>query len=136
MKEKKLIKKDFYEAIIKAMQTGEINIDPQLVIEWAQNEIVQLDAKAEKAKARAEKKKAEGDPMMDWVRQVLTDDFAFTSDITLKVGEIAGEDADITVHKIQYRLNQLVKSGVAEATDKQVEGDKKRTLKAYRKVSE
>ena len=66
-------KRDFYEAIIKAMETGETNIEPAKIIEFCENEIALLDKKADKAKERAAAKKAEVDELMEKVYAVLSD---------------------------------------------------------------
>ena len=131
----KVTKKDYYNNIIQAMKTGEVTIDPVDIIAFCENEIAMLDRKAEKAKERAAAKKADGDALTDAVRAVLTDEFAITADITLKVAEALGDDAEVTIHRVQYRLTQLAKNGEAEVTDMKIEAtetSKARTLKAYR----
>lgn len=134
----KVTKKDYYNNIIQAMKTGEVTIDPVDIIAFCENEIAMLDRKAEKAKERAAAKKADGDALTDAVRAVLTDEFAITADITLKVAEALGDDAEVTIHRVQYRLTQLAKNGEAEVTDMKIEATentKARTLKAYRKAN-
>lgn len=134
----KVTKKDYYNNIIQAMKTGEVTIDPVDIIAFCENEIAMLDRKAEKAKERAAAKKADGDALTDAVRAALTDEFAITADITLKVAEALGDDAEVTIHRVQYRLTQLAKNGEAEVTDMKIEATentKARTLKAYRKAN-
>lgn len=134
----KVTKKDYYNNIIQAMQTGEVTIDPVDIIAFCENEIAMLDRKAEKAKERAAAKKADGDALTDAVRAALTDEFAITADITLKIAEALGDDAEVTIHRVQYRLTQLAKNGEAEVTDMKIEATentKARTLKAYRKTN-
>ena len=103
--------------------------------EWADvinNEIDLLDAKSSKAKARAAEKKAENDALTDIVISVLGEDFETIPAITDKVLEA---DKTATVSKVQYRLVQLTKSGMAESSDIKVsDGTKTRTLKGYKKV--
>ena len=133
MTEKKITKKEFYAGIIEAMQTGNSPIAPDEVIAFCENEIALLDKKAEKAKARAAAKRAEGDELTDVVKAALTDEFATRADIALKVAETYGEDA--TVAKVGYRLTQLVAAGAAEVTDIKIaatETSKARTIKGYR----
>lgn len=133
MTEKKITKKEFYAGIIEAMQTGNSPIAPDEVIAFCENEIALLDKKAEKAKARAAAKRAEGDELTDTVKSVMsTDEFEVIADIAAKVAEI---DAESTIHKVTYRLGQLVKNGFAESTDVKIpggEGTKARTIKGYR----
>lgn len=134
----KVTKKDYYNNIIQAMKTGEVTIDPVDIIAFCENEIAMLDRKAEKAKERAAAKKAGGDALTDAVRAALTDEFAITADITLKIAEALGDDAEVTIHRVQYRLTQLAKNGEAEVTDMKIEATentKARTLKAYRKAN-
>ena len=74
MTEKKITKKEFYAGIIEAMQTGNSPIAPDEVIAFCENEIALLDKKAEKAKARAAAKRAEGDELTDTVKSVMSTD--------------------------------------------------------------
>lgn len=129
---KKITKRDMYDAIKEAMNTGKCPIEPDEVIAFCDKEIAALDRKAEKARENAAKRRAEGDALTDKVRAVLTNEYETIADITDKIGE-----DDVTVSKVQYRLNQLVANGEAEKTDITVgEGQSKRTLKGYRVSTE
>lgn len=130
----KVTKRDYYNNIIQAMQTGEVSIDPVDIVAFCENEIAMLDRKAEKAKERAAAKKADGDALTEAVKNALTDEFAVTADIAMKVAEAVGDEFEVSVHKVQYRLTQLAKNGEAEVTDMKIEpeGGKARTLKAYK----
>ena len=130
-------KKDYYTNIIQAMQTGEVTIDPVEIVAFCENEIAMLDRKAEKAKERAAAKKADGDALTEAVKAALTDDFMIAADITIKVAEAVGDELEVSVHKVLYRLTQLVKNNEAEVADVKVpsaDGGKARTLKAYKKI--
>ena len=135
MTEKKITKKEFYAGIIEAMQTGNSSIASDEVIAFCENEIALLDKKAAKAKERQAAKKAEGDELTDTVKSVMsTDEFEVIADIAAKVAEI---DSEATVHKVSYRLTQLVKNGLAESTDVKIpggEGVKARTIKGYKLI--
>lgn len=136
--EKKLTKKEIYAGIIEGMKTGNCPIAADEVVAFCENEIALLDKKAEKAKERAAAKRAEGDELTDIVKSALTDEFQVTADIAKAVLEATGNE-DYTVHKIQYRLGQLVKNGVAESTDVKIpggEGQKTRTIKGYRLLND
>jgi hypothetical protein len=136
MSEKKLTKKDFYEAIKVAMETGDCPVDPTEVIAFCENEVALLDKKAAKAKERQAAKKAEGDELTEIVKSVLTDEFQVTADIAKAVLEATGNE-DNTVHKISYRLGQLVKNGEAESTDVKIpatETSKARSVKGYKLI--
>ena len=133
--EKKITKREMYEAIKTGCTTGEWTVSDAEIVEFCDNEIALLDKKAIKAKERAAEKRAAGDELTDAVRAALTDEFAIIADIAAKVAETYGEDA--TVAKVTYRLGQLVKNGEAENTDVKVaggEGQKTRTIKAYKLI--
>ena len=121
---KKITKKDNFTAIAEFLADAGKT-------EWADvinHEIELLDKKAATAKATAAKKKVEGDALTDAVAAVLTDELATIADITAKI-----EGDDVTVAKVQYRLNQLVANGKARKEQVTVSGDgsKARKLMAY-----
>lgn len=127
-KTKKITKRDIYEAIAQAMETGESTIEPQEIIDFCHKEIAALDRKAEKARENAAKKREEGDALLELVRNALTDEYQTIADVTKAI-----DSEDVSVARVQYRLNQLVSMNRAEKTDISVgEGQSKRTLKAYR----
>ena len=131
--EKKITKREMFEAIKTGCTTGEWTVSDVEIAEFCDNEIALLDKKAIKAKERAAEKRAAGDELTDAVRAALTDEFTIIADIAAKVAETYGEDA--TIARVTYRLTQLVKNGEAENGDVRVEGgegQKTRTIKAYR----
>ena len=135
--EKKITKREMFEAIKAGCTTGEWTVSDVEVAEFCDNEIALLDKKAIKAKERAAEKRAAGDELTDAVRAALTDEFAIIADIAAKVAETYGEDA--TIARVTYRLTQLVKNGEAENGDVKVEGgegQKTRTIKAYRLLND
>lgn len=118
---KKITKKEKYGIIAEAMA------DNAMIVEFCEAEIAALEKKAEKAKERAAKKKAEGDELKEVVKSVLTSEFQTIADIAEQI-----EGEDITVGKISYRLNALVKDGFAVKEDVTVEVNGKNTKrKAY-----
>ena len=128
MTEKKITKKDNFNAIIEVLT----EVGREDLADVIKHEIELLDAKSSKAKARAAEKKAENDALTDIVISVLGEDFETIPAITDKVIEV---DETATVSKVQYRLVQLVKSGAAESSEIKVsDGTKSRTLKGYKKV--
>lgn len=128
MTEKKITKRDNFNAIIGVL----IDADREDLAKVIEHEIELLDAKSSKAKATAAKKKAEGDALRDAVQAVLTDEFQTIADITAKV-----EGEDVSVAKVQYRLNALVGAGIAVKEQVTVgEGESRRKLMAYRIDSE
>ena len=121
---KKITKKDNFTAIAEFLSANGKT-------EWADvinHEIELLDKKAATAKATAAKKKVEGDALTDAVAAVLTDELQTIADIAAQV-----EGDDVTVAKVQYRLNQLVGNGKARKEQVTVSGDgsKARKLMSY-----
>ena len=127
----KMTKREMYEVIAKAAETGVWEVETADIVAFTAKEIAALDKKAEKARERAAQKKAEGDALRDAVQAVLTDEFATIADIAAQV-----DVEDATVHKITYRLTALVKAGMAEKQEVTVEAGegKKRKVMAYRAV--
>lgn len=126
----KLTKRSVYEALLKMVETGTLEITEDELKTFCENEIALLDKKAEKAKERAATKRAEGDALTDAVRGALTGEFESIADIAARI-----EGEDVTVAKVSYRLTQLAKNG--EAVKEQItipgsEGQKARKVMAYK----
>ena len=134
MTTEKITKREMYEAIIGAMETGEIKYAPNEVIAFCQNEIELLDKKAAKAKERAAAKSAENDEIMIKVRDVLSpNEFMPIADVVKAIG-----DPDLTAAKVQYRLRKLAEANEAEKTEVTIagaEGSKARKVVAYRRLT-
>lgn len=125
--ENKVTERDILTAIVNGTED---DLDPQVLVDWAEKKLAQLDAKAAKQRARAAEKRAEGDILTDQIMDVMTDEF-------LSIAEVAdlvrGDDESITVAKVQYRLNKAFKDGLLEKGEKQSETDgRKRKVTAYR----
>lgn len=123
----KITKKEILETIGNFFENyeGEIagNVTKEAIINYVTITIDQLDAKAVKAKERAEKAKAEGDEIRAAIEAVLTNEFKTTADIIAEVGI-----EDLSPGKVAARMSQLIKAGKATKTDVKV-GDRK--VKAY-----
>lgn len=127
-------KRDFYEAIIKAMETGETDIESTKIIEFCENEIALLDKKADKAKERAAAKKAEADELMDKVYAVLSDTEFMTRNAVMDA--LGDMPEDVSISKVGARLTKLVgaeKVEKAEQTVANAEGKKSKVM-GYRKI--
>ena len=126
MADKKVTKKMVLEGIKVAVENGADfgEVSKEDVMSYVETTIAQLDAKAEKSKERASKKKAEGNAFKDAIAAVLTDEFQTIDDIVAKV-----DFEDATRAKITARLSQLVKDGAAHKTTVSV-GDNKRVAYA------
>ena len=132
-----MTKREVFEAIIAGVDAGNITIEGMEsadLVSFFEKEIVNLDKRAERSRATAAKKRAEGDALKDVIKDILSDEFQTIADV---VAQIEGED--VTASKVTYRLNALVAEGYAEKTDHNVpatEGAKARVVKAYRLASQ
>ena len=89
------------------------------VIEFADNTIAQLEAKAAKAKETAAKKRAEGDALREQVETLLTDEFQTIAEIAAQI-----DDPEVTNAKVSNRLSALVKLNLAHKAKVDVDGRK------------
>ena len=129
--EKKITKREKFE-MLKEIIRGDVNVEMTVeqaeLIDFLDAQIVAIDTKAEKAKARNAVKKANGDELRDVVQSVLTNELQTIDAI---VAQIEGEE--VTKAKITARLTSLVKNGIAEKED--VKDEEGRKLKAYKLVA-
>ena len=128
-----MTKREVFEAIITATNAGSVSVDgmtSEEVVAFFENEIGNLDKRAERSRATAAKKREAGDALTETVKGILTDDFQTIADIAAQI-----EGEDVTASKVTYRLNALVKEGYAEKADVQVpgiDGAKARVVKAFK----
>ena len=135
--EKKITKRTVLEALIAAANEGNVHMMTEDVtvtdvIAYAENEIALLDKRAERAKVRAEKAKAEADELTEVVYAAMTDEFETIADIATRI-----EGADVTVGKVGARLRKLVDLGRAEKGELKIKGEdgsKTRVLVAYKRA--
>ena len=69
-KEKKMTKKEYYD-LIKNIIEGANIAEKNELIEFINKQIAQIDAKAEKAKAKAAEKRAAGDELREVIKTIL-----------------------------------------------------------------
>lgn len=119
---KKLTKKDYF-GMIREMVEGASVENKEELLAFVDSQVTMLDAKAEKAKARAAEKRAEGDELRATVKSVLTNEFQGIEDILPQV-----EGEEITKAKIIARLTQLVKAGEVEKAKAKTEDKKEITV--------
>lgn len=116
----------------KAVYTGilEGTIDADVLKAFAEKKLAQLDKRAESAKIRAAKKKAEGDALIEAVFACIGDEAKTRTQIT---SELIDEGYDVTEGKITARLTKLVKDGrIAKAKGKVTgEDGKSKTATLY-----
>ena len=132
METTKITERMILEAIKETFETGSSPIDPVEVVAFCERKLAALDNKSAKAKERAAAKKADGDALYEQVKSALTNELQTIAEIA---GEVIEINADASVSRVQYRLNQLVADGVAVKEQVSVpgaEGGKARKLMAYK----
>lgn len=128
-----MTKREVFEAMITGVNAGTVSVEgmeKEEVVAFFENEITNLDKRAERSRANAAKKREASDAMTETIKGVLTEEYQTIADI---VEQLEGED--ITASKVIYRLNTLVKANLVEKADVQVsasENVKARVVKGYR----
>ena len=106
----KMTERDIYNAMING------TIDADVMVEFAEKKLAQLDKRNEKSKERAAAKRAEADELTEKVAEFVTDEAQTRDQITNAMVE-AGYD--VTVGKVQARLTKLIEaSRIAKAKAK------------------
>lgn len=125
-----ITKKDVLNAIATVItedfevKVGDVTVTAEDVNDYIEKTIEQINAKNEKAKARAAEKKAEGDGLRAKIAELLTDEFQTGEQITAAIA-----DPEVTKAKVIARLSQLCKANEAHKTT--VKTDDGRKLMAY-----
>lgn len=127
MAEVKITKTQMFEAI-KAIIEASGAPEKEEMVAFIDHQVELIANKAEKAKAKAATKKAEGDALRVAVQTALTEEAQLIDDITAQV-----EGEDVTRSKVTARLTQLVKAGVAVKEEIKIDKSKKA---AYRLATE
>ena len=127
MAEVKITKTQMFEAIKAVIEASEAPEKEEMVA-FIDRQVEFIANKAEKAKAKAATKKAEGDALRVAVQAALTEEAQLIDDITAQV-----EGEDVTRSKVTARLTQLVKAGIAVKEEIKVDKSKKA---AYRLATE
>lgn len=120
------------EKITNAMILEEIKTlcaDAPHIVEYCDKQLASLEAKAVKAKARAEEKRAAGDELRAVIAGLLTNEPQTAEEI---LAQIEDESGELTKQKVISRMTQLVNYGMASKVDVTIEVDGKKTSrKAY-----
>lgn len=109
---------------MKLTEWKELYADNAEFVEYCENELAKLDKKNVKAKERAAAKRAEGDELQADVLAVITDEPQTRDDILVAMNDESGE---LTVHKIQAKLNNLVESNQISKCKVKTEDGKTKT---------
>lgn len=123
---KKVTKKEWYAEIRKIVEMSDVE-NKDGALEFIDNQVKLLEAKAAKAQENAAKKKADGDALRESVFAVLTTELQTIDQITEQV-----EGEDVTKAKVTARLTQLVKAEMAVKDTVKTEDGRKVT--AYKVV--
>lgn len=115
----KMTKKDMF-AIIETLIPAGHEYETELK-DFIAKQVKMLDAKAEKARARAAIRKADGDELRATVEAALTDEWQTIADIMAMI-----DDETVTRAMVSARLGALVKAGVADKEKQSIGG--KRTM--------
>ena len=124
----KMTKAMWFEEIKAVVEASDYERKDE-AIEFIDKQLELIASKAEKARERAAKTKAEGDELREAVRAALTDEFQTIDDIVAQIAE-----EGVTKAKVTARLTQLVKAEMAEKD--QIKADDGRKVMAYRLVAE
>ena len=121
-----ITERDIYTSIIE----GTYDVD--ILKAFAEKKLAQLDKRNESARKRAEKKKAEGDALLNAVLNVLSDEPMSREDVFNAIVE-TGEFPEVKLGQVGFRLTTLCKPDdgravKAEATVEDAEGKKKRVM--------
>ena len=117
--------------VLEALRNVVVNVDLDFgdvvtsgdVLNYIDTSIDQITAKAEKARVRAEKNKADGDALREVVKDALTDEPQTADAITAAVQATEGNE-EVTKGKVVARLTQLINSGVAHKEPAKVDDRK------------
>lgn len=124
----KITNKDRYAAILEILTAANASED---LVNFVQKNIDSLDAKADRAKAKAAEKKAAGDALREAVYNALPEDgYVSVADLMVEFED----DEEITKGKIVNRLTQLKNAGMVIADVAKVpatEGGKAKTVTVY-----
>lgn len=115
---------------MKLTEWKEMYKDNAEFVEYAENELVKLEKKNVKARERAAEKRAIGDELQASVLAVITDAPQTRDDILVAVVEATG-DEELTVGKIQSKLNNLVEAGKISKCKVKTEDGKQKTAYTF-----
>jgi len=110
MTNSKMTEREIYTAMIEGI------IDADVMVEFAEKKLAQLDKRNATAKVRAAQKRAESDELTEKVATFVTDEAQTRDQIT---EAMVAEGHEVTVGKVQARLTKLVEAGrIAKAKAK------------------
>ena len=121
--ENKITKKEYF-GMIRTMIEGSGVENEDALLAFIDKEVATLDARAEKAKERAAKKREESDELRAAILDLLSDTPQTGDDIVASL-----DKEDVTKAKVVARLTQLIKDG--KATKEVVKTEDKKKVTVY-----
>ena len=120
----KITERDIYNAMIDG------TIDADVMVEFAEKKLAQLDKRNESAKKRAAKKRAESDALTEQIFEMLSEEAV---DRVAIFEALQNEGVETTLGKVTSRLSSLVKEGRASKAKTNVAGEdgKKHEVTVY-----
>lgn len=102
---------------------GDVTVTAEDLRNYIDTTLDQLNAKNEKAKERAAKKRAEGDELLVAVEDALTEEYQTGDEVTAQLVKAGYED--VTRPKVTARLTKLIHAGKAHKAEAKTEEGKK-----------
>lgn len=122
----KYTRKQMYEFIIEAAETGVFNVSPAVVVDFCKRQMALIDQRYARDRVRANQHLAADDDLTQAIIEALSDEFYEPlPDILERVNH-----PEVTTSKLIYRLNQLHKQGLVSKVD--LQDDKNRIFKGYK----
>ena len=110
----KITERDIYNAMIDG------TIDADVMVEFAEKKLAQLDKRNESAKKRAAKKRAESDELTEIIFEKLSDEAV---DRVAIFEALQADGIETTLGKVTNRLSTLVKEGRANKAKGKAQGE-------------
>ena len=127
MADVKVTKKEYF-GMLRNMVEGSGVENEDALLEFIDKEVASLEAKADKAKERAAKKREESDELRKEVLGLLTEEGQTGDELVAALGK-----EDVTKAKVVARLTQLIKDG--KATKEVVRTEDKKRVTVYKVAS-
>lgn len=122
MTTERITEKTYFEMIIGALRDELVGHPIEDLVSFCEKKIATLDARTEKARARAAAKREAGDPLQDLVYSVLTDEPATRSEVFDRVVATGEAPEDVSIAKVGYRLTALTTADRAVKSEVSAEG--------------
>lgn len=124
--------RECYETLSKLVSVTNVefenpSMNNEVLIDFCDRKIEQLDKKAATARERAAERRAAGDALRATIVDLLTDEPKTIAEIVTEL-----DDEDISSAMVVARLTQAKKAGLVE--DIELKNEKGKTIKGYKRV--